>query len=152
MYGKDYTHEVSQHMEDHLYGEYEIMIKYPAKLKCSGDDLIKEFNSIWSVLGRAWQKFKNSNPSPTRLLRFWVHIVNEYSIEYHNLTDLVVILLCISPGTGPFERSFTKLAKICYKDRCNIDAKKLEVLYLLSTLGPNEDKHLLLKARQCIQK
>ena len=65
----------------------------------------------------------------------WVHFVEVYCIEYSNLTDLILIFLSISPGTGPLETSYAKLAKICYKERCNIPADVLEILYLLAKLG-----------------
>ena len=81
------------------------------------------------------------------MLRFWVHIIEQYTIEYPNFTDLALILSSITPGTGPLERSFAKLAKICYKDRCNISSDVLEVLYLLSILGVKNDEHLFEKAR-----
>ena len=79
--------------------------------------------------------------------------MEEYSIEYSNLSDLILILFAISPGTGPLERSFSKLTKICYKDRSNITSQHLEVLYLLSALSIDEkDNEILKVARDYLQK
>ena len=64
----------------------------------------------------------------------------EHCIEYPNLTDLLLILFSISPGTGPLERSFSPLAKMCYKDRGNTDAANLETLYLLKTLNTERNE------------
>ena len=127
-------------------------MKYPPKLNCTESELISEFNSCWSVLGKTWLKFKDTNPQPTQMLRFWIHILEEYSIECPNLADLVFILLSISPGTGPLERSFSTLAKICFKDRSSISVEVLEVLYLLSILNVSDDEQLFEKAREILQK
>lgn len=126
IYGTEYFHVLSEsklHYEDYI-----ITVKYPAKLCCSESELLAEN-------GKAWQKYKDTSPKSTRMLTFLVHIVEKYCIEYSNLTDLVLILLSISPGTSPLERSYAKLTKICYKGRCNIWTEVLEVLYLLATLG-----------------
>ena len=37
-------------------------------------------------------------------------------------------------STGPLERSYSKLAKTCYKDRNRLLSTHLESLYLLSVL------------------
>ena len=55
-------------------------------------------------------------------VQFCVHIVEKYCTEYRNLTELGLVLLSISCGTGPLERSYAKLAKICCKGRCNISS------------------------------
>ena len=120
IYGSDYTHEVLSKSKGELQ-DYTITVRYPAKLNCSEDELIAVFNSLLPLLSRL------------RMLRFWVHVREEHSIEYPNVSGMLLILLSISPGTGPLQRSFTKLAKICYKDRCNTTAEHLEVLYLLSS-------------------
>ena len=65
---------------------------------------------------------------------FHFHILSNYEIQYPNLCELIVILLAISPSTGPLERSYSKLAKICYKDRNRISDVNLETLYLLAVL------------------
>ena len=141
MYGKEYVHNVLPHSKLE-YSDYTVTMKYPPKLNCTESELVSEFNSCWSVLGKTWLKFKDTNPQPTRMLRFWIHILEEYSIEYPNLADLVLILLSISPGTGPLERSFSTLAKICFKDRSSISVEVLEVLYLLSILNVSDDEQL----------
>ena len=143
IYGTEYIHVLSEsklHYEDYI-----ITVKYPAKLCCSESELLAE-------IGKTWQKYKDTSPKSTRMLRFLVHIVEEYCIEYSNLTDLVLILLSISSGTGPLERSYTKLTKICYKDRCTISTEVLEVLYLLATLDVKNDEYLFKTACKILQK
>ena len=52
----------------------------------------------------------------------------EYSIDFTNIAELIMILLSISPGTSPLERSYSKLTKRCYKDRARTSTETLEIL------------------------
>ena len=54
-------------------------------------------------------------------------------IKYPNTCKLIAIMLSVSPATGPLERSYPKLAKICYKDNA-FHSKNIEILYLLAVL------------------
>ena len=54
-------------------------------------------------------------------------------IQYPNIYELIA-MLSVSPATGPLERSYAKLAKICYKDRNVLQSKNIEILYLLAVL------------------
>ena len=40
--------------------------------------------------------------------------------------------MAISPNTGVLERSHSKLAKICFKDRNRFLVKHIEIVYLLA--------------------
>ena len=94
--------------------------------------VVKEFKSIWPQFNRIWPKFRDDKKNGCR--NFYFHILSNYEIQYPNLCELIVILLAISPSTGPLERSYSKLAKICYKDRNRISDVNLETLYLLAVL------------------
>ena len=110
-------------------------------------------NSLWPTITKKWRKFRDSMPETSKIRRFWTELVSEYAIDYPNLRDLIILLLAISPGTGPVERSFSKLAKICYKDRGSIKAATLEILYLLSSMNIKEDDEEFLKrVREVLQK
>ena len=147
IYGNKYLHELKEDFKG-----FHVSIKYPSKIKCSGSELISEFNSIWPVIGKTCLKFKDTKPSSSVSKRFWTHILEGHSISYPDLADLILIILAISPGTDPLE-SFSKLAKICYKGRGCISSTVLETLYLLSTLSINEkDDALFQKAREFLQK
>ena len=54
-------------------------------------------------------------------------------IQYPNIYELIA-MLSVSPATGPLERSYAMLAKICYKDRNALHSKNVEILYLLAVL------------------
>lgn len=67
---------------------------------------------------------KSKKSSSTRKGRF----ENTFIVEYPDIGDLLSILLSISPGPGPLERSLSKLIKIYYKDRGYISLFCVEVL------------------------
>ena len=134
IYGTEYTHVIPTDTEENTLEDYKITIKYPAKLRCTENELLTEFNSLWPVVARQWHSFRETKPSRTLTKRFWVKMMGEHCIEYPNLCDLVLIIFSFSPGTGPLERSFSPLAKTCYRDRGNTLAQNLETLYLLKSL------------------
>ena len=135
------------------FKDFHFSIKYPSKIKCSESELISEFNSIRPVIGKTWLKCKDTKPSSSVSKDFWTHILEEHSISYPSLADLILIILAISPKTGPLKRHFSKLAKICYKDRGSISSTVFETLYLLSTLSVNEkDDALFQKERVLTEK
>ena len=146
--GNDYLYELKEDFKD-----FHVSIKYLSKIKWSDSEFISDFSSVWPVIGKTWLKFKDTKPSSSVSKCFWTHILEEHSISYPNLTDLILIILTISPGTGPLERNFCKLAKICYNDRGCISSTVLETLYLLSTLSINEkDDAIFQKTREFLQK
>ena len=80
-------------------------------------------------------------------------MLEEYSLDFPHISELILILLSISPGTGPLERSYSKLGKTCYKDRARISSGTLEVLYLLCTLQVvNHDDEFFSKVREYLQR
>ena len=150
VYGKEFLHTVEDDRAKGELADYNIKIRYPPKLNCSEEELVSEFNSIWPIVNKAWLQVKTSSSSKKdeTIKDFWIQILNNHAIEYPNLCNLILLLLSISPGTGPLERSFSKLAKICYKDRNSIKADTLEALYLLSSLDiKGNDDELLDKLR-----
>lgn len=114
---------------------------------------MSEFKSMWPIITKKWLNFKDSKPVACRLRRFWKEIVEENAVDFDNVCDLVLLLLSISPGTGPIERSFSKLAKICYKDRNSLTPSNLESVYMLATMAINEkDEAFCQHVRNHIQK
>ena len=122
IHSNEYLHELKEDFKD-----FHISIKYPSKIKCSESKLISKFSSIWTVIGKTWLKFKDTKPSSS-VSKGFSTILEEHSISYPNLAALILIILAISPGSGPLERSFSKPAKICYKDRGCISSTVLETL------------------------
>ena len=69
-------------------------------------ELLKEFDKIWNVLNKSWLKFKDTKPKSNITKRFWIKILEKYSIDFPNIAELILLPLPISPGTGPLERSY----------------------------------------------
>ena len=66
--------------------------------------------------------------------------------------QLVVILFSISPGTGPLERSYSKLERICKKNRNHLEAKAIESLWLLAIYQLKDYDNLFDGARNVLTK
>ena len=153
VYGKQNIHAMTDDECKSGLIEYNITILYPAKLQCTEEELVSEFKSMWPIITKSWLKFKETKPVANRIKRFWIQMVEDNAVDYPNICDLVLLLLSISPGTGPVERSFSQLAKICYKDRNLLSPETLESLYLLSAMGIVEDDDAFIThVRNCLQK
>ena len=48
IYGASYSHIVENSLKK-MWNEYQIMLKYPAKIKCSETTFIPEFWNLWPV-------------------------------------------------------------------------------------------------------
>ena len=153
IYGKENRHEIDDVAYKGDFKDYTIMVVYPPKFSCTENELVTEFKSLWPEVNRKWISFKESKPAVSLIKRFWDDIVGDYAIDYPNVCNLLLVLFSISPGTGPIERSFSKLAKICYKDRSNMKSSTLENLYLLSAMNIDGDDEKFCKhARDYLQK
>ena len=120
------------------WSNFIITIKYPKKLTASEEEMVKQFRNIWPIFNRLWPKYREDKKFGSN--KFFQHIIENHTITHPDVMELLKILLAVAPSTGPLERSYSKLAKICYKDRNQIAAKNLETLYLLSSLkDPNID-------------
>lgn len=64
--------------------------------------------------------------------------LSNYSITHQCINELPFILIRVTPSTGSLEKSFSKLLKICHKDRNQLTAKHLEASYLLCHFKGNE--------------
>ena len=135
IYCISFNHKVLQNEDDksnfkgHITA---IKIKYEPKVDCTQEQIVKEFRSVWPVINRVWLQFKNEKKGA--LKRFFIFILDNYMIQYPNICELIPIMLSASSATGPLERSYAKLAKICYKDRNALHSKNIKILYLLAVL------------------
>ena len=139
LFGTNYVHKVNSEalaeLEDDVgeWNHYTISITYPKKINASEDELTKQFRNIWPIFNQTWPKYREQKK--TSHIDFFEHILSNHTITHPDLCEMVKILLAVAPSTGPLERSYSKLAKICYKDRNKILSKNLEILYLLSALN-----------------
>ena len=96
IYGKEYIHNI-EHCEG--LADYTVSLKYLPKLKCTENEIIGKFNSMWYILNKVWLKYKDFNPKNTRTKRFLNYILEQYSVQYSNIAVLILIIFAISPGT-----------------------------------------------------
>ena len=61
-------------------------------------------------------------------------MISLHTVTHPNIFELIKLIIAIAGTTGPLERSYSKLAKICYKDRNQLTSPHFETLYLLSLL------------------
>ena len=61
-----------------------------------------------------------------------MHILDNYIITHPNLRVLFQILLVKAPATGLFQRSYSQLEKLCYKDCHWLKTEDTESLYIPS--------------------
>ena len=84
---------------------------------------------------------------------FWSEqIIGQYGYICKELLELVQVLFSISPGTGPLERSYSQLARICRKDRNWLMTTSMETLWFLAIFGLKDDDHLFDLARVQLSK
>eukprot|EP00111_Clytia_hemisphaerica_P023498 TCONS_00069233-protein len=57
-----------------------------------------------------------------------------YTVSHPNFCKLLHFLYTIPPPTCPLERSYSKLAKLYYKDRNKLTTKHMEVQYKIALL------------------
>ena len=73
---------------------------------------------------------------------FWVIMMEHNGCLCTELFQLLVIICSISPGTGPLERAYSKLSKICKADRNQLSSKAIESLWLLAIFDLKDDDNL----------
>ena len=158
VYGTEYSHQVlddGRHMAENVasfFTVWNVTINYKPKLDCSVDQFMTELQAIWPVFNRTWGRFKNLKVDA--LYTFYCHIIDNHYINYPNVCELLLILMSISPNTSPLERSYSKLSKICYKDRNRLGQSNLEALYLLAVHKISEEhkQKLFETARELLEK
>ena len=117
LYCKDYTHSVVvEEDDDAFWVEYNISVNCPAKISGSVDEILSEFKNLYPTCNRKWGGYSKDLKEGN--FRFWKHILSFYSISHPNLCKLVQIVFSVAGNTGPLERSYSRFAKLCYKD-CN---------------------------------
>ena len=137
IYGVNYSHTVENVQEEmcvqeEMWNEYQIMLKYPAKIECSEATIIAEFQNLWPVYNHLWPRFNNDPITANMMMT--MYILDNYMITHPNLCTLLQIFLVVAPITGLLERSYTQLAKLCNKDRNQLKVENIESLCILSAL------------------
>lgn len=133
VYCNDYTHNVvHDNNDDDFWKAFCISIKHPAKIQESVEEVLKEFKNLYPICNRKWDTFSEDKKEGN--YAFWSHMLSYYSISHPSLCKLVRIIFSIASNTGPLERSYSRLAKLCYKDRNKLTTEHMETQYILSSL------------------
>ena len=132
LYGTDYVHNVKEMKSG--WKQFKITLCHERKLKCTEEDIVKEFNNLWPIMNRSWAQYRDIKNKHSLHLIFFNHILSNHTITHPNISELIKIFISVAPNTSPLERSFSKLAKICYKDRNQLTSKNIENIYILSAL------------------
>ena len=75
MYCKDYTHSVTAgEDDDEFWVEYNISMKYPAKINGSVDEILSEFKNLYPICNRKWGEYSQDLKEGN--FRFWKHILS----------------------------------------------------------------------------
>ena len=130
MYSKDYTHSVAGEDDDAFWVEYNVSVEYTAKISESVDEILSEFKNLYLICNRKWGKYSKDEGN----FHFWKHMLLFYSISHPNLYKVVQIVFSVAGNTGPLERSYSRLAKLCYKDRNKLSTSHMSIQYIPSVL------------------
>ena len=130
---KDYIHSVVVGEDDDAFWiEYNISVKYPAKISGSVDEILSEFKNLYLICNRKWGEYSKDLQEGN--FHFWKHILSFYSIWHPNLCKLVQIAFSVAGNTGSLERSYSRLKKSCYKSRNKLSTSHMSTQYILSVL------------------
>ena len=112
--------------------EYNIYVKYPAIISGSVGEILSEFKNLYPICNRKWGEYSKDLKEGN--FCFWKHILLFYSISHRKLCKLVQIMFSVAGNTGPLERSYSRLAKLCYKDHNKLNTSHMSTQYILSGL------------------
>ena len=125
-----YVHDIED-QGDYGVSGWDVTVKYEAKIEISEDDICAQFRALWPKMNKEWVAMKKEHKH-VNTKAYWKHMLEQYAYMAPELFELVNIMVSISPGTGPLERSYSKLEKICKKDRNNLSSMSMQNLWLLA--------------------
>ena len=92
---KDNTHSVvSGEDDDAFWVEYNISVKYPAKISGSVDEILSELKNLYPICNRKWGEYSKDLKEGN--FCFWKHILLFYSITHPNPCKLVQIMFSVA--------------------------------------------------------
>ena len=129
---------IVENIKEETWNKYQILLKYPAKIKCSEATLIAEFRNLWPVCNRLWPRSMMIQKQQIWWWQwiFWITIWPTIQICWH------CCKFCLRWHQRPLEKSYSQLEKLCYKDRNWLKSENMESLYILSTLKEPVKIHL----------
>ena len=120
--------EYSSESEDECGEKVDFLVSSQLwKCLSPGANLYPICNKKW-VTGEYGKYLKDGN------ITLWKHMLSLYAISHPNICKLVKIIFSIAGNTGPLERSYSRLAKLCPKDRNKLSTSPMETQYIIGIL------------------
>ena len=95
---------------------WDTTIRYQPKIQIAKEELVYKLRTLWTKLNKQWLVFK-SGASKKGSKAFFDHTMEQCGFLCQELYKPLRLLYSLAARTGPLERSYSKLAKICVKDR-----------------------------------
>ena len=118
LFGKETEHEVAE-----KWFGFTIQICYSKKIKCSEEELVKQFETSYEKIVRLGRELRDNLllrdvPKVSKLTqhKLWVKFLSEMGLQCPDLCDLVLIMISIPPNSGYVERAYSYLDQICQKN------------------------------------
>ena len=113
---------------------FSIKIVYKARLSCSKNELLEQFEKAWPKITSLHQELLNApKPKPSQL-KLWQKFLQRNIISLGGLCKLIVTVLSIPVNTGWVERAYSTLEMICAKRRNRLDMEHLKHEFFLAIL------------------
>ena len=103
-------------------------------LDISEEVVITEFKKFYPIFNQKWVSGEYEKDLKDGDISFCKHLLSLYAIFHPNICKLVEIIFSIAGNTGPLERSYSRLAKLCPKDRNKLSTPPMETQYIIGIL------------------
>ena len=138
IYGKNKTHIVNEQW----FG-FNVHINYTARLNCSEEELVSQFNSGYEKLSSLAREHPTDQEAARNggiSVKLTQHdqyqkFIKVMDMQCPQLCDLIVIMISVPPNSGWVERAYSYLEQICMKKRNRMNIEKpLKELFFLALL------------------
>ena len=103
-------------------------------LDVSAEVVIPEFKNLYPICNQKWVAGEYGKDLKDGNISFWKHLLSLYAISHRNICKLVEIIFSVAGNTSPLERSYSRLTKLCPKDRNNLSTPPMETQYIIGIL------------------
>ena len=124
--GTNYIHEIPKVDDD--WKDYYISLLHKRKLNYSQKEITHQFQNLWPIFNEVWPQYRECIKD--QHINFLNHILSNYTITHLDVCNLL-ILITIAPSTSPLQQTFSKISKICFKDRNNLLTKTWKLCIFL---------------------
>ena len=111
--GTNSLHNVNSNLTrdtEQIEEAFQVSILYKRKIECTEEKIIRDLQNIWPIFKKVWPKYCNDKKLVH--IKFFDHILSNYTISHEQICEMLSIFLAVAPTTWPFERSYSKLEKV----------------------------------------